>query len=183
MCGQKTYIEEKREKKSLVFNLPIYYVIMVYGRVFMEQLTENYQLAEYLEKNRFKIMKSRNEEQANYILTIFASPLLDEHPVMMDVHKWFRLKLYENFSKLVRQNFHLMGDMDLSLYKFSIIIGYRGPLKIEDFDTFIAGGLMDERLTEIARHKDFPMHLKQMFYETTGDVTFLPKDAQDIFIF
>lgn len=152
----------------------------------MESFKTEISMMKWLEKNRFKIFDAKDEELGQYVATIIGSPLLDDHRFMMEIKKWVEMKLHIKFVKLIRHSFKYLYDVDLSLYKFAIITGYRGPFEIGQFEDWLSDNLyqnVDPYFETIFKHKDFPAGVKQKLYELTNDVEYLPKEAQDIFVF
>jgi hypothetical protein len=76
-----------------------------------------------------------------------------------------------------------LSDESLTLTQFHVLCGLRGPADSENFDLEVLRRLDDPIIQAYAKHKEFPGHLKNAFFNHTQDVEFLPAAAQDIFVF
>lgn len=76
-----------------------------------------------------------------------------------------------------------LSEVDLTLAKFHVLCGIRGPINLNNFEFEVVKQIDNATVQDFAKHKDFPLHLKTEFYNRTGEVEYLPQDAQDIFVF
>ena len=62
-------------------------------------------------------------------------------------------------------------------------MGMRGEINYKSFSTQVALRKYEKKIKNLARHKDFPLELKEIFYKNSLDESFLPQEAQIIFTF
>ena len=141
------------------------------------------EIFDFLFKNEKTIQHHSGEELKSVVIPLFSSPLLDDPAVMMDVSNWFAIRVSKSFENLVSFNFWELKDVDLSIYKFYILCGIRGPHDDESFCDEIKANIDNDEIDKFASHKDFPPKLKKLFYDKTKDVRFLPEVTKNIFIF
>ena len=116
-------------------------------------------------------------------LNIFASEITNSPKIMIEAQRYFILETKKFLFNTVIQSLDSLFDVPISIYKFSLLCGMRGPFSQKNFDEYILNNKGREKIETIARHPSFPAYLREVFYRQTGDVIYLPKDAQDIFVF
>lgn len=117
------------------------------------------------------------------VIDIFSSDLINDPESFAHVQSCFYVETGKFLPHIVLNNLEKLKDVDLSFFKFCILCGLRGPLEPKDLDSQVRKNKGSAYVALIAKHKDFPAHLKQMFFEMTGEVEYLPEEAQDMFIF
>lgn len=133
------------------------------------------------------IVAMADKEQA--IVEIFQSKFSDEPKNFRDVLRHITVMEQKDLGLVILKNFDKFMDVDLNLYKFKLITGFRGPL-VSDYnvDDFIEDTVKKEPFREgyqiVAKHKDFPFAGKEFMAEYTNDITYVVlKEAQELFIF
>jgi len=137
----------------------------------------------YLNDKRDDIEIASNNTAAKILYPIFASELTNDPKVMMEVYQYIDLEIDTDFGYIIRDNQKLLKNADLNLYKFKILCSYRGPLDEEQFLDYIADNTSDEYIMEAAKHKDFPPEGKTILFEKYNDISYLPNEAQEMFVF
>ena len=141
------------------------------------------EIYEYLESNKSIIRDGTVEDMKDHILSIFASPITDDPKVMMHIYSWLDLETDVDIAFMASNHIRELNEVDLSLYKFKILTGFRGPLNFVDFILHTKNLLENDQIQLIAKHKDFPKEIKKMLFEKTQDTDYLPVIARDVFIF
>jgi hypothetical protein len=113
---------------------------------------------------------------------MFVSPLMTDVTFLLKVSKRFEFVTGKDLARVVAREVDLSGDT-LTLSQFYLLCSIRGPATLENFEFEVVKKLDQPVVQAFAKHKDFPLHLKTEFYNRTGEVEYLPQDAQDIFIF
>ena len=147
----------------------------------MKQFGEVSDIIDYLNEKLPRDQKHTLSEMCEVVTPAFISPLVDDHTSMMVVSKLVRLRTNKNIADIVR--YADLSKCDLSFYKFFILCGVRGEMTLENFEEQVRERQDEQLIQTMARHKDFPFELKTFFYNFYGDTSFLPQEAQDIFIF
>jgi len=129
------------------------------------------------------IYEVANKDLGTYVLPLFASELTDIPENMMMALTLYSIETGANMKDAVIPIFEKLYDTDLSIYKFCVLCGMRGPLNLDTLKLFVTERYTVDNIAIVAKHPKFPSELRQFFYERTGDVEYLPKDAQDIFVF
>lgn len=147
----------------------------------MEQFNEVADIIDYLNEKLPRNQGQSLSELCDAVTPAFISPLVDDHTSMMVISKLVRLRTNQNIADIVR--YADLSKEDISFYKFFILCGIRGEMTMENFEEQVRERQDEQLIQRIARHKDFPFELKTHFYNFYGDTSFLPQEAQDIFIF
>lgn len=114
---------------------------------------------------------------------VFCSDISDDPKIMGMVLVYFHISTNQPLPTVIYQNFEDMMDQHLSLYKFAILIGMKGPVTEEFFSEFVLDNLNVEKIANVAKHIEFPPDLRAAFFTKSNDPLYLPEKAQDIFIF
>ena len=109
--------------------------------------------------------------------------LTERDVVLAKRRKGYKLQTDVDIAFIASNHIRDLNEVDLSLYKFKILTGFRGPLNFDDFISHTKNLLEDEPIQMIAKHKDFPKEIKEMLFEKTQDTDYLPVIARDVFIF
>lgn len=128
-----------------------------------------------------KYLKGKPFEEE--VIDIFASKLIDDHESFARIQSCFYVETANFMPHIVLNNLDKLKDIDLSFYKICVLCGLRGPLTQKDLDKQVKKNKNSTIILILAKHKDFPLHLKEMFYQLTEDVEYLPKEAQTLFVF
>ena len=91
------------------------------------------EIYEYLELNKSLIRDGSVEDIKDHILSVFASPITDDPKVMMRIYSWLDLETDVDIAFIASNHMRELNEVDLSLYKFKILTGFRGPLNFDDF--------------------------------------------------
>lgn len=147
----------------------------------MEQFTEVADIIDYLNEKLPRNQSYASTTIERVVLPAFVSPLLNDHTAMTVVSKLVRLRTNENLGDIVSHA--NLVDEDLTIYKFYILCGIRGELTEENIVEQVIDRKDEPMIQKMVAHKDFPFTAKNFFYEHFGDTEYLPKEAQDIFVF
>ena len=141
---------------------------------------------------RYDIMSYSDDQLTELVVKIF-EPDITESPDVMMLVQWFQMYALIDIGKTALRLHSTNGclfPLNLTMYKFKIICGYRGPLTVDGFDSYYSDLLIrDEELgtetplIKIAKHKDFSATLRLMMYTKTNDPSYLPQGALGTFIF
>ncbi len=149
----------------------------------MELFNSQMEILKYLEDQNLKNGGFTRAQLAEIAYPVFMSDLVkNDIQFMMTLNKVFEFKTGRDMFKTIGGQLRLSDD-DLTLFQLHVLCGLRGPATEENFETETLRRITDPFVQAYAQHKDFPGHLKAKFYEETGETCYLPKDAQDIFIF
>src|SRR5574344_2287612 len=99
----------------------------------LKEFKSEEEIFEYLESNKSLIRDGRVEDMKDHILSVFASPITDDHKVMMRIYSWLDLETDVDIAFMASNHIRELNEVDLSLYKFKIFTGCRGPLNFDDF--------------------------------------------------
>lgn len=133
------------------------------------------------------IVAMADKEKA--IVEVFQNKFSDDPRKFTDVLRHITIMEQKDLGLVILKNFDEFEDVDLNLYKFKLISGYRGPLVTEDHvNDFVEATVKAEPYREgykiIAQHKDFPYDGKEFMAKYHNDLTFIVlKEAQELFIF
>lgn len=136
----------------------------------------------YLDNNFHKGKEYSHMQVAAICFPIFMSPLMEDTNVLMNINKWVEFRTGKSMCMAIAANVDL-SDEPLTLSKFHVLCGIRGPVTLENFEFEVIKKMDVPLVQTFAKHKDFPMHLKTEFYNVTGETEYLPQEAQDIFVF
>ena len=124
-----------------------------------------------------------NNDLGSYVLPLIASELTEIPENMMLAMTIYAVETNSNIRDVVLPVFEKLHATKLSIYKFCIMCGMRGPLNLETLEKYVIEHITVERIAIIARHPHFPVNLRKAFYDHTGEIEYLPQEAQDIFVF
>lgn len=147
----------------------------------VEKFKNKKEIYDYLINSKLGLIE--NEEMADIILPVFTSELTEDPEVMTIVQHLFFIETEDHIIDIIKLFVEELMEYDLSLYKFSLLCGLRGPLEPDAFVKHVNRFSNKKLVREIAKHKQFPPDLRKNFFELTGDVCYLPEEAQDIFVF
>lgn len=145
-------------------------------------LSSKIEVFEFLNENKSSINNSGGHKLHQYVIPTFMAAK-NSPRLMMDLIQWFELNTNKEFIPLVVFHFDKLENKKLSVLQFAILCGVRGSFSEPFLSSEIMKKSNNESIQKIAKHKDFPIDLKQKFYTLTDDVDYLPKDAIDVFVF
>lgn len=142
---------------------------------------------------RYDIMSYSVDQLTELVVKIFETDITESPDVMMLVVQWFQMYALIDIGNTALRCHSINGclfPLNLTMYKFKIICGYRGPLTVDGFDSYYSDLLIrdvelgtESPLIEIAKHKDFSATCRIAMYTKTNDPSYLPPGALGTFIF
>lgn len=147
----------------------------------MREFSSIQEIEEYIKSIPYKYF---NEDTfVTHVYPIFASPLINDHETFSSIQSCFYIATSTFLPHIVLRHVSEINDMDISFFKFCILCGLRGPYTEKEFKKQLTKNKTSTIFLELAKHKDFPVQMKKLFFEWTGEICYLPKEAQDMFVF
>ncbi len=140
-------------------------------------------IKDYLENNQDAIESANNAEVVPYIMPIFKASITNDPVVMMQFHRWLDQHVSTELRYIVTENIPDLMDVDMSPYKFKIVLGMRGPMDEAHMIDFVKANIGSETVKEITKHLDFPQDARELMYVEYNDICYVSADAQEMFVF
>lgn len=146
------------------------------------EFSEKQDVVAYLNEHFHKGVEYSDKQVAAICFPVFMSPLLYDSDVMMYISQLVSYRTGREMFRAISSTIDLTEET-LTLAQFHGLCHIRGPITLENFEFEVVKKINIPVIQVWAKHKDFPAHLKTEFFNIIGDTEYLPKEAQDIFVF
>lgn len=149
----------------------------------MEQFNSQMEILKYLEAELPKGVDHTFSRIAEITFPVFMSEFVaNDIDFLLVTNKMVEFRTGKDMVRSIGNQICL-SEETLTMTQFHVLCSFRGPVTQENFDEEAQRRIDMDIVQTYAKHKDFPGHLKTMFYNHTQDTDFLPAAAQDIFVF